>query len=104
MSQVYNERSVETLISISGTLASISLALVAIITAKTSIDHVETFADDFFLISSLGFLFVVVIGYLIQKSENRLAGGKLVRMGEAVFSLSLLGTVSGAFLMVYNFI
>lgn len=102
MSPQYNVRAVETLISISGTLASIGLALVAILTAKTSIDHEETFADDFFLMSSLGFLFVVVPGYLIQKSESRLAGGKLVGVAEGCFSLALLGTVSGAFLMVYT--
>lgn len=66
----HTDQSIGTLISISGTLASIGLALVAILTAKTSMDHIETAADDFFLFSSFGFLFAVVLGYLALKTTE----------------------------------
>ncbi|MBW7930019.1 MAG: hypothetical protein H3C57_01760 [Gammaproteobacteria bacterium] len=95
------DQSIETLISISGTLASIGLALVAILTAKASIDHVETVADEFFLLASLGFLFVVVLGYLAQKNRSSPRASSLVRLAEWMFSGSLLMIVVGSVLMVY---
>ncbi len=98
----HTEQSIDTLISISGTLASINLALVAILAAKTSIDHVEVAADDFFLFSSLGFLFVVVLGYLAQKNQGSANANRLVSISEWIFSGSLAATVVGAVLMVYS--
>ena len=73
----HTDQSIDTLISISGTLASIELALVAILVSKASMDHFEALADDIFLLSSLGFLFVVVLGYLAQKraSSNEIVKG-----------------------------
>ncbi len=98
----HTDQSIDTLISISGTLASIGLALVAILAAKTSIDHVDMIADDLFLFSSLGFLFVVVIGYLAQKAAAGPRANKLVTAAEWIFSSSLAATVVGAFFMVYT--
>lgn len=98
----HTDQSIDTLISISGTLASIGLALVAILAAKTSIDHVEMAADDLFLFSSLGFLFVVVLGYLAQKNSASPRTNKIVTAAEWIFSGSLVATVIGAFLMVYT--
>jgi len=100
----HTDQSVGTLISISGTLASIGLALVAILTAKTSIDHIETAADDFFLFSSFGFLFAVVLGYLALKNNGNGKGGSLATMAEVVFCVSLLGAVIGALLMLYTLV
>lgn len=97
----HTDQSIDTLVSISGTLASIGLALVAILAAKSSIDHVEMAADDLFLFSSLGFLFVVVLGYLAQKNAAGPSTSKLVTAAEWIFSGSLAATVVGAFLMVY---
>jgi len=98
----HTDQSVDTLVSIGGTLASINLALVAILAAKTSIDHVEMAADDFFLFSSLGFLFVVVLGYLAQKNRGGRHAGRLLGIAEWIFSGSLAATVIGAVLMVYT--
>lgn len=98
----HTEQSIDTLISISGTLASINLALVAILAAKTSIDHVEMAADDFFLFSSLGFLFVVVLGYLVQKNQGGRNASRLLHIAEWLFSCSLAATVIGAVLMAYT--
>lgn len=94
--------SIDTLISISGTLASIGLALVAILAAKTAIDHVETITDDLFLFASLGFLFVVVLSYLTKKNPQSPRTPALVRTAEIVFSCSLLMIVGGAVLLVYT--
>ena len=98
----HTDQSIDTLVSISGTLASIGLALVAILVSKTSIDHVEVVADDLFLFSSLGFLFVVVLGYLAQKRENTSQATKLVTTAEWIFSASMATIVIGAILMVYS--
>ena len=98
----HTDQSIDTLVSISGTLASIGLALVAILVAKTSIDHVDMIADDLILFSSLGFLFVVVLGYLAQKRPDRAESARLVSLAEWIFSGALGAIVLGAFLMVYS--
>ena len=97
----HTDQSIDTLVSVSGTLASIGLALVAILVSKTSIDHIEVIADDIFLFSSLGFLFVVVLGYLAQKRASTTQATKLVTAAEWIFSASLATIVIGAVLMVY---
>ena len=56
--------SLDTLVSASGTLAGIALALVGVLSAKNSLTKTETVADDFFLFSSIGFLIVLAICYL----------------------------------------
>lgn len=94
--------SLETLISVSGTLASISLALVAILSAKTAMTHVQTIIDDLYLFSSLGFLFVVVLGYLAQKHAGSKHSARLVRTVEWIFSMALFGVIGGSVLMVYT--
>lgn len=96
------DRSIDILISISGTLASIGLALVAILAAKKSIDHLQSITDDLFLFSSLGFLIVLVLGYLAHKHAHRAQIGILTTVAEGVFSASLLSIVSGAVLLVYT--
>lgn len=63
-------------------------------------DHVETIADDLFLFSSLGFLVVLALGYLAQKETKTPRIDRLVSAAEWVFSLSLLLTVVGAFVLV----
>ena len=96
------DQSIDTLVSISGTLASIGLALVAILVSKASIDHVEMIADDLFLFSSLGFLFVVVLGYLAQKQQGTSRSARLLTAAEWIFSASLATIVIGAVAMVYS--
>ena len=62
--------SLDTLVSASGTLAGIALALVGVLSAKNSLTKTETVADDFFLFSSIGFLSVLAICYLAQKERS----------------------------------
>lgn len=95
------DESVETLISASGTLAGIALALVGILAARSSLSSTETLADDLFLCSALGFLIVMSMGYLALKSTNKAHANKLVRIAEWIFGGALLTTVCGAFVLVY---
>lgn len=98
----HTDRSVDTLISISGTMASIGLALVGILAAKASIDHTQTLADDLFLFSSLGFLLVLALGYLVQKRPASAKAEAMVTGAEWIFSASLLVTVLGTIVLVYT--
>jgi hypothetical protein len=63
---------------------------VAILAAKKSIDHLQSITDDLFLFSSLGFLIVLVMGYLAHKDSPRAQAGALTAAAELVFSASLL--------------
>lgn len=98
----HTQQSVNTLISISGTLASIDLALVGILSAKSAITNTETAADDLFLFSSLGFLCTLALGYVVQKRTLNKRTVKFVNGAEWVFSVSLFATILAAFLLVYT--
>jgi len=94
--------SIDTLVSVAGTMASIGLALVGILAAKSSLDHTETIADDLFLFSSLGFLLTLALGYLAQKDASDRQAARLVSLAEILFALSMLAIVLGGFLLVYT--
>lgn len=96
------DQSIDTLVSISGTMASIGLALVGIVSAKASLSQTETIVDDLFLFSSLGFLFVLVLGYWVQKGGQSKRINDLVSAAEWTFSAALLTILLGAFLLVYT--
>jgi nitrate reductase gamma subunit len=92
------------LISTSGTLAGISLALVGIVNLKVANTKVETIADDMFLFSSLGFL---IVCYLIFFTLRRLQSKKVHYWTNAIdfvflFSMTLL--VIAGFVIVYTFV
>lgn len=97
-----NDQSLDTLVSISGTMASIGLALVGILAAKSALDHTETLADDLFLVSSLGFMVVLALGYVAQKDTASPRYRDVVRACEWLFSASLFCIVSAAFVLVYT--
>lgn len=94
--------SLDTLISISGTIAGIALALVGILSSKSAITRIETLADDVFLFASIGHLLVVVIGYIAQRNSEKSYDRKLILLAEKIFSVSLIAVVVGAFIMVYT--
>ncbi|MBL8298076.1 MAG: hypothetical protein JNN30_06950 [Rhodanobacteraceae bacterium] len=95
------QKSAETLISTSGVMASIGLAIVGILGTRTSAIRAESIADDIFLFASLGFIFVIAAGYLAQKKTGTSRADKLVATAEWIFSLALLGMVVGALILVY---
>ncbi len=97
-----SSNSLDTLISISGTIAGIALALVGILSSKSAITRIETLADDVFLFASIGHLLVVVIGYIAQRDSEKSYDKKLILLAEKIFSVSLIAVVVGAFIMVYT--
>ena len=80
-----NSESLNTLISTSSTIAGMGLAIVGILAAKQSMQYSEMISDDMFLFSSIGFLLVVVIGYLAQKHSEQHYYARLVRLAEWLF-------------------
>lgn len=98
----HTKESLDTLVSVSGTMASIGLALVGILSAKSSLSHVETIADDFFLFSSLGFLVTATVGYLAQKKQADSRVEKLASMAEWIFTIALILLLVGGFVLVYT--
>ena len=93
-------QSLNTLISTSGTIAGMGLAIVGILAAKQSMKYSEMISNDMFLFSSIGFL-LVVIGYLAQKHSEQRYYARLVLLAEWLFSLSLLLVVAAAFVLLY---
>ena len=94
--------SIDTLVSIAGTLAGVSLALVGILAAKSSMDKTQTIADDLFLFSSLGFLIVVALGYFARKQRAERRAARFAVGAETVLSVSMIGLLVGAFVLVYT--
>ena len=92
------------LLSTSGTLAGLSMALVGIVNLRAVNTKVETLADDMFLFSSLGFL---VVCYLIFFTLRRLQSTRVQYWTNAIdvvflFSLTLL--VMSGFAVLYAFV
>ncbi len=94
--------SLDTLVSASGTLAGIALALVGVLSAKNSLTKTETMADDFFLFSSIGFLIVLAICYLAQKERSPSRTARTQKTAEWLFSISLGLLLIAGFVIVYT--
>jgi len=92
------------LLSTSGTLAGISLALVGIVALKVSSSKVETIADDMFLFSSLGF---VIVCYFIFFALRRIQSPRAqswTTVIDFMFLMSLTMLVLAGFVTVYTFL
>jgi hypothetical protein len=92
------------LLSTSGTLAGISLALVGIVNVKIASTKIETLADEIFLFASLGFLLVC---YLVFFTLRRLHSKKVqywTNLIDVLFLCSLTLLVIGGFAIVYTLI
>lgn len=93
-----------TLLSTSGTLAGLSLALVGIVNLKVGNTKVETLADDMFLFASLGFL---IVCYLIFFTLRRVQSQRIrywTNLIDVVFLFSLTLLVTAGFVVVYAFV
>lgn len=91
------------LLSTSGTLAGISLALVGIVNLKVSNTKVETLADDMFLLSSLGFLIVCYLTFFTLRRHNWKSVQHWTNVIDVVFLCSLTLLVTSGFVVVYEF-
>jgi len=92
------------LLSTSGTMAGISLALVGIVNLRILSTKVASVADDIFLFASLGF---VVVCYMTFFAIRNIQSPQLSRWTDVIdftflFSLTLL--VIAGFVTVYAFI
>lgn len=92
------------LLSTSGTLAGISVALVSLVNIKLNNARIESLADDLFLFSSLGF---VVVCYFIFFALRRIHSVQVQFWTDVVdflflFSLTLLAFAG--FVTVYAFL
>ena len=92
------------LLSTSGTLAGLSMALVGIVNLKVANTMVETLADDMFFSSSLGFL---VVCYLIFFTLRRLQSKRVqywTNLIDVLFLFSLTLLVVAGFVVLYTFL
>jgi hypothetical protein len=92
------------LLSTSGTLAGLSMALVGIVNLKIANTRIESIADDMFLFSSLGFLLVC---YLIFFTLRRIKSPKIQNWTntiDIIFLLSMTILVMAGFVVVYTFV
>jgi hypothetical protein len=90
------------LLSTSGTLAGLSLALVGIITLKVANTKVETIADDMALLSAFGFFAICYIIFFTLRHyqvERLLYWTKLI---DVVFLSSMTLLVMAGFVVVYT--
>ena len=91
------------LLSTSGTLAGLSMALVGIINLRVANTKVETFADDMFLFASVGFL---VVCFLVFFALRRLESETVERwttLIDVIFLLSMTVLVLSGFIVLYAF-
>lgn len=92
------------ILSTSGTLAGISLALVGIINLKICNTKVATLADDIFLFSSLGFVFVCYCTFFALRHLHTSHIQLWTAIIDVVFLFSLTLLVLAGFVTVYEFL
>jgi hypothetical protein len=92
------------LLSTSGTMAGISLALVGIVNLRITSTNIASIADDIFLFASLGF---VVVCYMTFFAIRHIESPHLQRWTDIIditFLSSLTLLVTAGFVTVYAFI
>jgi hypothetical protein len=92
------------LLSTSGTMAGISLALVGIVNLRITSSKVASIADDIFLFASIGF---VIVCYMTFFAIRHIDSPRLQRWTDLIdftFLLSLTLVVMAGFVTVYAFI
>lgn len=92
------------LLSNSGTLAGLSLALVGILNIKPITTEMGIFADDLFLFSALGFVVVCYLVFFALKMLNSPRIGYWAKIIDVLFLGSLTMQVVAGFLTVYTFV
>jgi hypothetical protein len=92
------------ILSNSGTLAGISLALVGIMNVKPDNSKLDTITDDLYIFSALGFVIVCYLVFFAMRllRTNRIT--YLVRIIDVLFLGSLTMLVVAGFFTVYTFV
>lgn len=89
------------LLSTSGTLAGISLALVGIVNLKLTNAKLESLADDLFLFSSLGFVIVCYLTFFALRHIHSPRAQYWNNVIDLLFLASLTLLVVAGFVTVY---
>ena len=92
------------LLSTSGTLAGLSLALVGIINLKVANTKIETIADDMVLLSSVGFFAVCYIIFFTLRQHHPENVRYWTNLIDVVFLSSMTLLVVAGFVVVYTFL
>lgn len=89
------------LLSTSGTLAGLSLALVGIVNIRITNTRVESLADDMFLFASLGFVVVCYFTFFALRHIRSERVRKWTNVIDMLFLSSLTLLVLAGFVTVY---
>jgi hypothetical protein len=92
------------MLSTSGTMASISLALVGIVNLRITSTHVASAADDMFLFASLGFVLVCYMTFFAIRHIQSPKLAQWTTIMEIAFVSSLTLLIGAGFVTVYAFI
>jgi len=92
------------LLSTSGTMAGISLALVGIVNLRITSTKIASTADDIFLFASLGFVAVCFLTFFALRHIDSPKLGRWTDVIDMVFLLSLTLLVVAGFATVYAFV
>jgi len=92
------------LLSNSGTLAGISLALVGIMNLKPAGSKLDTITDDLYIFSALGFVIVCYLVFFAMRVLHSPQISWWARIIDVIFLGSLTMLVVAGFLTVYTFV
>src|SRR4249919_3434299 len=92
------------LLSTSGTMAGISLALVGIVNLRIASTKIASAADDIFLFASLGFVVVCFMTFFALRHIESPRLARWTDLIDATFLLSLTLLVVAGFVTVYAFV
>ncbi|MDD5266733.1 MAG: hypothetical protein PHO08_06350 [Methylococcales bacterium] len=92
------------LLSNSGTLAGISLALVGILNLKPLTSKIGTYADDLFLFSALGFVIICYLVFFALQILNPSRISYWAKVIDILFLSCLTMQVVAGFLTVYTIV
>jgi hypothetical protein len=92
------------ILSNSGTLAGISLALVGIMNVKPDNSKLDTITDDLYIFSALGFVIVCYLVFFAMRLLHTHRITYLVRIIDVLFLGSLTMLVVAGFFTVYTFV
>jgi len=92
------------LLSTSGNLAGISLALVGIVNYKIVSTKMESLADDLFLLASLGFVIICSCIFFALRHLHSAKVRRWTSIIDVLFLVSLLLLMAAGFAIVYEWL
>lgn len=90
------------LLSLSGTLAGLSITGVTLLRTLGKASLVQTVADDALAMSALLFLLCTYAIFIALRTQRNALARALERIADVLFLLALTGMVSAGFIMVYT--